>query len=95
MSAREQLQLCTAAVDERRLDDVSRTILEAIDHLGSITARQAGSIVYRFRGYELVVSVPGTWLAHAGRRVLARLEHGGHVRRRRSRWLRATRQALA
>lgn len=84
-----QLRLHPAAVDERTLDDVARTVLEAIDKHGSLTARQAGEIVYRFRGYERLLSTPKPWFTSAGRPVLDRLERIGLVRRRRGRWTRA------
>ena len=89
MSARaEQLRLHPAPADERALDDVARTVLEAIDKFGSITAREAGRIVYRFRRYELLLTVPEPWFASAGRPVLKRLERFGLVRHRNGRWSR-------
>ena len=87
MSA-QQLRLHPAPVDERALDDVARTVLEAIDKHGPITARQAGRIVYRFRGYESLLGVPDPWLTSAGRPILERLERIGLVRYRRGRWTR-------
>ena len=89
MSAEGQLRLCSVHVDERALDDVSRTVMEAIDRLGSITARQAGAIVYRFRGYDLLVAVPRPWLVDAGRRALRHLENAGLIRRASGSWARA------
>lgn len=86
-----QMQLCAVAVDERTLDDTRRTVLEAIDHLGTITAQQAGVIAYRLRGWHNLILVPGAWLTSSGRRVLDRLERDGLVRRaRRGRWQRAS-----
>jgi len=83
-----QPRLYPAPVDERTLDDVARTVLEAIDKFGSITARQAGRIVYRFRGFEDLLAIPGPWFTSAGKPVLARLERVGVVRHRRGRWSR-------
>lgn len=83
-----QLRLHPAPVDERTLDDVARTVLEAIDRFGSITARQAGRIVYRFRGFEDLLAIPGPWFTSAGKPVLKRLERIGLVRHRRGRWIR-------
>lgn len=83
-----QLALVEIPVDERHLDDVSRTVLEAIDKTGSLSARQAGEIVYRFRRYELTLSVPGPWLVSAGRPVLERLEELGLLRQKNGRWMR-------
>ncbi len=83
-----QLQLLAVHVDERTLGDVPRTILEAIDLLGSITARQAGRIVYRFRGFDDLLAIPGPWLTSAGKPVLERLEREGLARHRRGRWRR-------
>lgn len=75
-----QEPLFTMPLDERHLDDPARTVLEAIDKLGPITARQAGTIVYRFRGFVLLTAVRRAWLNDAGRRVLGRLQAGGLVR---------------
>jgi ribosomal protein S18 acetylase RimI-like enzyme len=77
-----QLQLESVPVDERTLDDVARTVLEAIDKRGSVSVVQAGRIVYRFRGYECLLSVPTAWLVSAGRPVLERLARVGLVHRR-------------
>lgn len=74
-----QQPLFAIAVDERRLDDPARTVLEAIDTLGTITARQAGVIVYRFRGYCKLLGIPKAWLVDAGRKILNRLHAGGLV----------------
>jgi hypothetical protein len=84
-----QLQLQAVPADERALDDVARTILEAIDKHGSLSVVQAGRIVYRFRGYESLLTVPMPWLVSAGRPVLERLARIGLVRRRGGRWRRA------
>ncbi len=83
-----QLRLHPAPVDERTLDVVARTVLEAIDEHGLITARQAGEIVYRFRGFEHLLAIPKPWFTSAGRQVLQRLERLGLVRHRCGRWWR-------
>lgn len=88
VTSERQLRLCDVRVDECALDDVSRTVLEAIDKTGSITARQAGEIAYRFRRFEILLTVPRPWLVDAGRRVIAKLERAGLVEGRRGRWRR-------
>ncbi len=85
-----QQELFAHPVDERRLGDTERTILEAIDRLGSLTAREAGAIAYRLRGWESLITVPRAWLTSAGARALDRLERQGLVRRRRGHWTRHT-----
>jgi hypothetical protein len=83
-----QLELFALPVDVATLRDIDRTILEAIDKRGSITAREAGRIVYRFRGYALVISVPSAWLRSAAKRPLSRLVALGLVTRSRNLWIR-------
>lgn len=76
-------------MDVRALTDAQRTILESIDANGPISAREAGQIVYRLRGYRNVGFVRRPWLTSAGLVALRRLEHSGLVRRTRgSRWTR-------
>lgn len=83
-----QGQLFVEAVDERTLADIERTVLEAIDCFGSITARQAGQISYRMRGWHSLLTVQREWLVSAGRRLLDRLEQRGLVRHQRGQWKR-------
>ncbi len=85
-----QLGLFSVRVDERTLSDVERALLEAIDRAGSITLRDAGRIVYRLRGWTLLVATPRAWLHDAGRRPLERLRSLGLVRRaKRGAWVRS------
>lgn len=64
-------------------------MLEAVDKHGSLSARQAGEIVYRLRRrYETLAFVPRPWLVSAGRPVLERLAELGLVRKTRGRWAR-------
>jgi len=84
-----QQVLFDVPVDERQLADAERTILEAIDKLGSITAHGAGRIVYRMRGWERLLTVPRAWITSSGARVLERLEREGAISARRGgRWAR-------
>lgn len=71
----------------RRYDNVGAA-RAAIDHLGSITARQAGQISYRMRGWHSLLTVQREWLVSAGRRLLDRLEQRGLVRHQRGQWKR-------
>lgn len=77
------------AVDERRLRDDQRTVLEAIDKLGGITADAAGRISYRVRGWRVP---PLEWTPATGRRLLVRLRELGLVKQRRrdGLWVRRT-----
>ncbi len=84
-----QLQLQAVPADERALDDVARTILDDAQRAVLVDRLQAGRIVYRFRGYESLLTVPMPWLVSAGRPVLERLARIGLVRRRGGRWWRA------
>lgn len=87
--ARQQSLFALPPPDARRLTDVERTILEAIDHAGPISAREAGRIVYRFRGHVIQLRIPREWLTSAGADVLRRLERRQIVRRTRgNRWRR-------
>lgn len=89
MSVALQQPLFVAPADERLIDDPSRTILEAIDTRGPITAREAGEIVYRMRGYRSLMLVPRPWLTNAGGRALRRLAERQLVRRTKgNRWTR-------
>lgn len=75
-------------VQERHLPDEARTLLEAIDQRGELTAREAGEIVYRLRRWR--VPRDPDWLKAAGFRVLGELRrerlvsrgHDGRWRRR-------------
>lgn len=80
--------------DERKLSDIERTILEAIDTVGPITAREAGRIVYRLRGHRFQLRIPREWITSAGKGALLRLERRGAVRRtRNNRWRREVARA--
>ncbi len=85
-----QLPLLEVLADERTLDDAARTVLEAIDRRGSLTAKQAGRVVYRLRGFRVTIGVPTLWVIAAGARVLGRLERHGLVERRKGRWSRCS-----
>lgn len=81
--------LFAVPVDERSLSDAERTILESIDQAGPISAHEAGTIVYRLRGYHSVFFVRRAWVTSAGARVLEKLEAAGLLRRtRHHRWKR-------
>lgn len=85
-----QAALVFCPVDERRLGDVERTVLEAIDVAGYVTVLQAGRISYRLRGWTCLVAVPRRWQASAGLRALGKLESLGVVQRGAcGRWRRA------
>jgi hypothetical protein len=74
----------------RELSDAERTVLEALEKKWSLTAREAGRIVYRLRGYARMLLVEKAWLGSAGSHVLRRLESAELVRRTASnRWCRA------
>lgn len=82
-------RLFPAPVDERTLSDAARTVLEAIDASGPISANEAGRIAFRLRGYRYVAFARRAWVTSAGASVLNRLEQAGLVRRTRgSRWTR-------
>jgi hypothetical protein len=84
-----QQPLFLLPVEDRLLDDASRTVLEAIDCHGPISAREAGEIVFRLQGYRTVLFTPKPWLTSSGRRVLRGLERKHMVRRGRgNRWTR-------
>lgn len=71
------------------LRDDDRTVLEAIEKLGSLTAREAGRIVYQMQGRRPALGADRlVWMISAGRRALRRLERDGLVMRRRARWTR-------
>lgn len=81
--------LFTVPVDERCLSDAERTILESIDQAGPISAHEAGTIVYRLRGYHSILFVRRAWVTSSGARVLEKLEAAGLLRRtRHRRWKR-------
>lgn len=81
-----QLPLFTQPTDVRRLTDLERTVLEAIEKRGALSALDAGKIAYRLRGRAPQLG-DRAWLRSAGRRVLRQLERHGWVRRTaRSRW---------
>jgi len=85
-----QQTLFSVPVDERRINDVGSTLLEAIDRAGPISANEAGRIVYRLRGYRHVSFVPRAWVTSAGGQALQKLEQAGLLRRTRgSRWTRS------
>lgn len=91
MRATRPTQLFQMPVDERRLGDAERTILEAIDQAGPITAYEAGSIVYRLRGYRYILFVRRAWVTSTGARALEKLETAGILRRTQShRWTRCS-----
>lgn len=83
-----QLPLFTTPTDVRRLSDLERTVLEAVEKVGPLTAREAGRIAFRMRGRDPRVS-DRAWMASAGGRVLRQLERHGWLRRTPSnRWAR-------
>jgi hypothetical protein len=81
MTATIQTPLFLAPVDIQFLDDEARTVLEAIDRRGPLTAREAGEIVYRLRGYRTLIFLPKPWLTSTGGRTLRGLERSHLVRR--------------
>lgn len=78
------------------LTDAERTVLEALDANGTLTAREAGRIVYRLRGYaRRLLLVEKAWLSSAGVHVLRRLESADLVQRTsRNQWCRAAKAVV-
>jgi ribosomal protein S19E (S16A) len=88
VSETRQLPLFTTPTDVRRLTDLERTVLEAIEKIGPLTAREAGRIAFRLRGRAPAV-IDRSRMGSAGRRVLEQLERHGWVRPTgRGRWRR-------